>query len=58
LKFKTVELVGTYTITGGGDATVLDATYTKGRVAPNIDRRVIFQAPPASVVACLDPAFR
>jgi hypothetical protein len=57
LRFRTLRLVGTYPITGAGDVTVVDVTYPRAAVAPDVGRAVVFRSPPADRVACLDPAF-
>jgi hypothetical protein len=53
-----VQLVGTYPLQGAGDDTVVQVLYTKATVQNGIgDYLKAFDAPPAEVVQCLNPAF-
>jgi hypothetical protein len=53
-----VQLVGTYPIEGTTESTVVQVLYSKATVQAGIgDYKKAFDAPPAEVVQCLNPAF-
>lgn len=53
-----VQLVGTYPLDGTTDDTVVQVLYAKSTVQAGIgDYKKAFDAPPAEVVQCLNPAF-
>jgi hypothetical protein len=53
-----VQLVGTYPIEGTTDSNVVQVLYSKATVQAGIgDYKKAFDAPPAEVVQCLNPAF-
>lgn len=53
-----VQLVGTYPIEGTGEDDVVQALYSKATVEGNLPSYLkMFEAPPAEVVQCLNPAF-
>jgi hypothetical protein len=53
-----VQLVGSYPIQGTSDEAVVQVLYTKSTVQGTLpDYKKMFDAPPAEVVQCLNPAF-
>ena len=53
-----MQLVGTYPIDGTTDDAVVQVLYAKSTVQAGIgDYKKAFDAPPAEVVQCLNPAF-
>jgi hypothetical protein len=58
LNITSVQVVGTYPITGHGESTVAEVTYSLATVQnPNFAYQKAFDAPPAQSVDCLNPAF-
>ena len=52
-----VQLVGTYPLEDAADDTVVQVLYSKSTVQIGVSEKKAFDAPPAEVVQCLNPAF-
>jgi hypothetical protein len=58
LDFTELRVIGTYPVTGHGEAVVADVRYSRATVQrPFADYTKAFDVPPADEVVCLNPAF-